>query len=140
MKLKMRTKMRRSQEKIEASFNPINFDNIFQEGNPLSEWIEEREIENMEVDSDDDGSDENSGGLSPPTDNSGNGGGNVETRESDDEGEQMHNDPYEEISLYRHDRNLIDLTTSRSGATQRDGSQNDNEDYVPHAILACGNN
>ncbi|KAF1879810.1 hypothetical protein Lal_00039682 [Lupinus albus] len=43
MKLKMRTEMRRSQEEIEASFNLINLDNIFQEDDPLSEWIEERE-------------------------------------------------------------------------------------------------
>ncbi|KAF1862368.1 hypothetical protein Lal_00026899 [Lupinus albus] len=39
----LRTEMRRSQEEIEASFNPINLDNIFQEDDPLSEWIEERE-------------------------------------------------------------------------------------------------
>ncbi|KAF1881814.1 hypothetical protein Lal_00042523 [Lupinus albus] len=37
-----RTKMRISLEEIEASFNPINLDNIFQEDDPLSEWIEER--------------------------------------------------------------------------------------------------
>ncbi|KAF1894395.1 hypothetical protein Lal_00027154 [Lupinus albus] len=37
MKLKMRIEIRNS-------FNPINIDNIFQEDNPMSEWIEEREI------------------------------------------------------------------------------------------------
>jgi hypothetical protein len=42
MKLKMRTTMRRSQEDIEKSFNPINHDHIFQE-DYLSPWIVERE-------------------------------------------------------------------------------------------------
>ncbi|OIW16679.1 hypothetical protein TanjilG_28736 [Lupinus angustifolius] len=84
----------------------------------------------MEVDSDDVGSDEHSGGLSPPSEDGGNDARNVEGGESDEEGEQMHNDSYEEMSLHKRDRNLIDLTTSRSGPTQ-DGSQYDNEDYAP---------
>ncbi|CAJ2673468.1 unnamed protein product, partial [Trifolium pratense] len=40
--LKMRQEMRRSQEEIETSFDPINLNYIFQE-DPLSEWIEKRE-------------------------------------------------------------------------------------------------
>ncbi|OIW02148.1 hypothetical protein TanjilG_02372 [Lupinus angustifolius] len=84
----------------------------------------------MEVDSDDVGSYEHSGGLSPPSEDGGNGARNVEGGESDEEGEQMHNDPYEEMSLHRRDRNLFDVTSSRSGPTQ-DGSQYDNEDYAP---------
>ncbi|KAF1886520.1 hypothetical protein Lal_00045753 [Lupinus albus] len=36
--------------------------------------------------------------------------GNVEAGENDDEGEEMQNDPYEEMSLHRRDYNLIDLT------------------------------
>ncbi|KAF1883416.1 hypothetical protein Lal_00042173 [Lupinus albus] len=70
----------------------------------------------MEVDSDNVGSDENSGGISPPSDDGGNGGGNFEVGGSDDEGEQMHNDPYERCHCL--------------GAT-RDGSRDDNEDYAP---------
>ncbi|KAF1881827.1 hypothetical protein Lal_00042536 [Lupinus albus] len=69
----------------------------------------------MEVDSDNVGSGENSGGLSPPSEDGGNGGGNVEAGGSDDEGEQMHNDPYEEMPLHKRDHNLIDVTMHRSG-------------------------
>lgn len=94
----MRDKLRKSQEEIEASFDLINLDYIFQE-DPLSQWIEEREnplldgVQNAEwlpiVDTDDENVDENSesnasgGGLSPPSGNSGDGGGN----EMDNEGE-----------------------------------------------------
>jgi ABC-type nitrate/sulfonate/bicarbonate transport system ATPase subunit len=42
MKLQMRQQMRRSQEEIEANFNPINLNYIFQE-DLLFQWIEERE-------------------------------------------------------------------------------------------------
>ncbi|KAF1893136.1 hypothetical protein Lal_00015567 [Lupinus albus] len=146
MKLKMRTEMR-SREEIEASFNLINFDNIFQEDDPLFEWIEEMENpaldgaqnaewlpiidtndenENMEVDSDNVGSDENSGDLCPPSDDGGNDGGNVEAGGSDDEGEQMHNDPYEEMPLHRRDHNLIDVTMHRSGMVHSSDSFNGN--------------
>jgi len=96
MKLKMRTTMRRSQEDIAKSFNPINLDHIFQEDD-LSPWIEEREgplldgtqnLEWLPIDSNDEndeilgGDVSNSGqtpsqcgdgGLSPPSD--GNSGG-----------------------------------------------------------------
>jgi hypothetical protein len=41
MKLQMRQQMRRSQEEIEANFNPINLNYIFQE-DLLFQWIEER--------------------------------------------------------------------------------------------------
>ncbi|KAF1862561.1 hypothetical protein Lal_00014101 [Lupinus albus] len=67
------------------------------------------ENENMKVDNDV-GSDENNGSLSPPSDN---GGANVEAGESDDNGEQLQNDPYQEMPLHRCDRSLIYLTTSR---------------------------
>jgi ABC-type nitrate/sulfonate/bicarbonate transport system ATPase subunit len=42
MKLQMRQQMRRSQEEIEANFDPINLNYIFQE-DLLFQWIEERE-------------------------------------------------------------------------------------------------
>ncbi|KAJ1443313.1 Zinc finger, BED-type [Sesbania bispinosa] len=93
MKLKMRHEMRKSQEEIEASFNPINLDYIFQEDDPLSPWIEERENplldgeqnvewlprsdtddEDVEAGDEDAHSNDNSGGLSTPSNNSGNGG------------------------------------------------------------------
>ncbi|OIW21926.1 hypothetical protein TanjilG_15055 [Lupinus angustifolius] len=79
----------------------------------------------MEVDSDDVGSDEHSGGLSPPSEDGGNDARNVEGGESDEEGEQMHNDPYEEMSLHRRDRNLFDVTSSRSGMVHSSDSFND---------------
>ena len=83
--------MRRSQEDIENSFNPINLDYIFQDDDPLNPWLEEREsplldgLQNYEwlprVDSDDEdiGADDNDsnssetptsgdGGLGPPSD------------------------------------------------------------------------
>ncbi|XP_058732564.1 uncharacterized protein LOC131604090 [Vicia villosa] len=91
MKLRMRDKLRKSQEEIEANFDPINLDYIFQE-DPLSHWIEEREnplldgVQNAEwlpiVDTDDENVDDNSesnesgGGISPPSGNKGDGGGN----------------------------------------------------------------
>lgn len=107
--------MRKSQGEIEASFNPINLDYIFQEDDALSPWIEERENplldgvqnaewlplmdtddEDVEVVDDNDDSNENSGGLSPPSNNSGDGGGNVEAEEGggDDDNEQFQNDPH----------------------------------------------
>ncbi|KAF1868273.1 hypothetical protein Lal_00018794, partial [Lupinus albus] len=117
------------------------------EDDPLSEWTEERENpaldgaqnaewlpiididdenENMEVDSDNVGSDENSGGLSPPSDDGGNDGGNFEAGGSDDKGEQMHNDPYEEMPLHRRDHNLIDVTIHRSSMIHSSDSCNGN--------------
>ncbi|KAF1874084.1 hypothetical protein Lal_00041528 [Lupinus albus] len=78
------------------------------------------------VDSDNVGSDENSGGLSPPSDVGGNDGGNVEAGGSDDEGEHMHNDPYEEMPLHRHDHNLIDVMMHSSGMVHSSDSFNGN--------------
>ncbi|XP_057452320.1 uncharacterized protein LOC130744147 [Lotus japonicus] len=99
MKLKMRHTMRRSQEEIERSFNPINLDYIFQEEDHLAPWLEEREgplldgMQNEEwlpIDSDDDNEEAqpgeksdssqpptqgDEGGLSPPSGNSGSGSG-----------------------------------------------------------------
>ncbi|XP_057970336.1 uncharacterized protein LOC131159441 [Malania oleifera] len=43
MRLKLRRTMRRSQREIEEGFNPINLDYIFEEDDPLSQWLEERE-------------------------------------------------------------------------------------------------
>ena len=97
----MRHMMRRSQEDIENSFNPINLDYIFQDDDPLNPWLEEREsplldgLQNYEwllrVDLDDEDigvgdNDSNSsetptsgdGGLGPPSDDGdddGSGGG-----------------------------------------------------------------
>lgn len=101
--------MRKSQEEIEASFNPINLDYIFQENDPLSPWIEEREnplldgVQNSEwlprIDTDDEdvevGNSGNDGDdLSPPSNNSGDNGGDIEVEENDGENEHRQNDPY----------------------------------------------
>ncbi|XP_028117885.1 uncharacterized protein LOC114315472 [Camellia sinensis] len=75
MILKLRHVKRSSQEEIDRSFNPINLDYIFEEDDPISPWIEEREnhlldgVDNSKwldlVSADDgggDGSDGNNGG------------------------------------------------------------------------------
>ncbi|CAL5184665.1 unnamed protein product [Lathyrus oleraceus] len=135
MKLRIRDKLRKSQEEIEANFDLINLDYIFQEDS-LSHWIEEREnslldgVQNAEwlpiVDTNDENVDDNSetnesgGGLSPPSSNSGDGGGNEVDNESeggsgggDDEGEDDELDPYNETPPnYRHYRNLTDMDRS----------------------------
>lgn len=139
----MRHEMRRSQEEIENSFNPINLDYIFQDDDPLVPWIEERENplleevqnakwlpivdsddENMEDGGDDDdgtNSNKNSGGggLSPPSNNNGNGGDNAEDEKSDNEDDdndgRQYNDPYQEIPYNRRDASLVvDMTRYRS--------------------------
>ncbi|XP_028060037.1 uncharacterized protein LOC114263653 [Camellia sinensis] len=43
MRLKLRHVKRSSQEEIDRSFNPVNLDYIFEEDDPISPWIEERE-------------------------------------------------------------------------------------------------
>ncbi|XP_028051855.1 uncharacterized protein LOC114256405 isoform X1 [Camellia sinensis] len=43
MRLKLRHVKRSSQEEIDRSFNSINLDYIFEEDDPISPWIEERE-------------------------------------------------------------------------------------------------
>ncbi|XP_057958130.1 probable leucine-rich repeat receptor-like serine/threonine-protein kinase At3g14840 isoform X4 [Malania oleifera] len=43
MRLKLRRTMRRSQREIEEGFNPINLNYIFEEDDPLSQLLEERE-------------------------------------------------------------------------------------------------
>lgn len=133
MKLRMRDKLRKSQEEIEANFDPINLDYIFQE-DPLSLWIEEREnslldgVQNAEwlpiVDTDDENIDDNSetnesgGDLSPPSSNSGDEGVNEGESEGgsgggDDEGEDDELDPYHETPLnYRRYRNLTNMDHS----------------------------
>nr|KYP76054.1 hypothetical protein KK1_020275 [Cajanus cajan] len=141
MKLKMRHQMRKSQEEIESSFNPINLDYIFREDDPLSAWIEEREnplldgVQNSEwlprIDTDDEdvegGDSDNDGGdLSPPSNNSGDDGVDIEGEENDgedDEDEQRQNDPYQETPYNRRDTNLvIDFTTSMPGMIPPDRS------------------
>ena len=108
---------------MEVGFNLINLDYLFQEDDPLSPWIEEREgplldgiqnskwlpiinIDNEDMaggddDDDDAGSNnENHGGLSPPSNNSRSGGGDAEAKKSDDGGnndEHRQNDPYQEV-------------------------------------------
>ncbi|KAI5429081.1 hypothetical protein KIW84_033901 [Lathyrus oleraceus] len=135
--LRMRDKLRKSHEEIEANFDPINIDYIFQE-DLLSHWIEEREnllldaVQNAEwlpiVDTDDENVDDNSetnesgGGLSPPSSNSGDGGGNEVDNEGegeggsgggDDEGEDDELDPYHETPPnYRRYRNLTNMDRS----------------------------
>ncbi|KAK2416183.1 hypothetical protein QL285_038601 [Trifolium repens] len=142
MKLKMRHEMRRSQEEIDASFDPINLNYIFQEDplSPLSQWIEEREnplldgVQNakwlliidtddeiVEVDDDNDESNDSGdgGGLSPPSGNGGVGGGNEESNEGDggggddEEDAPVDQDPYGETPpIYRRYRNLTDMDRS----------------------------
>uniref|UniRef100_A0A151UHY0 Copia protein n=1 Tax=Cajanus cajan TaxID=3821 RepID=A0A151UHY0_CAJCA len=129
MKLKMSHQMRKSQEEIKTSFTAINLDYIFQEDNPLSPWIEEREnplldgVQNSKwlprIDTDDEdvegGNSDNDGGdLSLPSNNSGDDGVDIKGEENDGKDEQRQNDPYQEIPYNRHDTNLvIDFTTSR---------------------------
>nr|KYP69089.1 hypothetical protein KK1_022740 [Cajanus cajan] len=99
----------KSQEEIEGSFNPINLDYIFREDDPLSPWIKEREnpfldgVQNSKwlprIDIDDEGveggdSDNDGGDLSPPSNNSGDDGIDIEGEENDGEDEQRQNDPY----------------------------------------------
>ncbi|KAK8565587.1 hypothetical protein V6N12_059145 [Hibiscus sabdariffa] len=43
MRLKLRHMRRKSAQELEMGFNPINLDNIFEEENPLSACIKERE-------------------------------------------------------------------------------------------------
>lgn len=76
MRLKLRHVKRSRQEEIDRSFNPTNLDYIFEEDDPISPWIEEREnplldgVDNFEWldlvsdndDSNGDGSDGNNGG------------------------------------------------------------------------------
>jgi hypothetical protein len=141
MKLKMRHEMRRSQEEIDATFDPINLNYIFQEDplSPLSQWIEEREnplldgVQNAEwlpvvdtddeiVEVDDDNNESNDsgngGGLSPPSGNGGDGGGSEEANEGDggggdDEDAQVDHDPYGETPpIYRRYRNLTEMDRS----------------------------
>ncbi|CAL5208768.1 unnamed protein product [Lathyrus oleraceus] len=135
MKLRMRDKLKKSQEEIDANFDPINLDYVFQE-DLLSYWIEEREnplldeVQNAEwlpiVDTDDENVDDNSetnesgGGLSPPSSNSGDGVGNEVDNEGeggsggdDDEGKDDELDPYHETPPnYRRYRNLTDMDHS----------------------------
>lgn len=140
MKLRMRDQKRNSQQEIEESFNPINLDYIFQEDDPLSPWMEEREgplldgVQNSEwlpiLDTDDeddvvldDNADSNGtgDGLSPPSNNSGDGGVNEEAGEGDGDGrgdeeevdQQTQNDPYSESPNRRY-RSLTGMTPSNS--------------------------
>ena len=121
----MRDKLRKSQEEIEANFDPINLDYIFQE-DLLSHWIEERGNPLLDgVDTDDENVDDNSetnesgGGLSPPSSNSGGnevdneGEGEGGSGGGDDEGEDDELDPYHETPPnYRRYRNLTDMDCS----------------------------
>ncbi|CAJ2656855.1 unnamed protein product [Trifolium pratense] len=120
--LKMRQEMRRSQEEIETSFDPINLNYIFQE-DPLSEWIEEREnplldgVQNAEWLHIEDTDDGDGGGLSPPSGNSGNEeageGGGGGGGDDDEEDAQVDHDPYSETPpIYRRYRNLTDMGRS----------------------------
>ncbi|CAO2821302.1 unnamed protein product [Amaranthus hypochondriacus] len=43
MKLKLRNLKRRGNDDINSSFDPINLDYIFEEDDPLDDWLEERE-------------------------------------------------------------------------------------------------
>ena len=120
--------MRKSQEEINDSFNPINLDYIFQEEDPLSPWLEEREgplldgIQNSEwlpINSDDDegidgGDDDDNdeginSGLSPPSNNTGSGnGGNAEQSQGGEEGSY---NSFQEEQHFRRDQDLvIDIT------------------------------
>ncbi|KAL2338978.1 hypothetical protein Fmac_013424 [Flemingia macrophylla] len=73
-----------------------------------------------------DDSDNDGGNLSPPSNNSGDDGGNIEGEESNgenDEDERRQNDPYQDIPYNRRDTNLvIDFTTSIPGMIPPDHS------------------
>ncbi|MFQ6671107.1 hypothetical protein Gotur_035750 [Gossypium turneri] len=43
MRLQIRHQKRMSTDDINASFNPINLDHIFEDVDPLSEWLHEKE-------------------------------------------------------------------------------------------------
>lgn len=152
MKLKMRHQMRKSQEELEASFNPINLDYIFQEDDPLSLWIEEREnplldgVQNSEwlprIDTDDEDvegdNDGNEGDdLSPPSNNSGDGGdGDIEGQENDGEDEQRQNDPYQEVPYNRRDTNLVvNFTTPGADMDSSDHLQFGKRKKNQHVLL-----
>ena len=130
MKLRMRHNQRRSQEEIENSFNPINLDYIFQEDDPLSPWVEEREgplldgpqnsewLPRMDTDDeeaeggDDSASNEDDshsgggGGLSPPSNNSGDGGGGEEESDHNINEDREHY-PYQETSYPMHNQGFV---------------------------------
>ena len=139
--------MKWGEEEIEASFNPINLDYIFRmmihchhrlkkekihyqkEYNMLSSLcITDTNDENMKAGNDVD-SNENNGGLSAPSNSSGNGGNNVEVEKIDDEDdgdEQRQNDPYQEISYNKHDKSLvIDMIVDRPDIIPFDSSLGD---------------
>lgn len=150
----MRHSRRRSQEEIENSFNPINLDYIFNEDDPLSQWIEEREnplldgVQNAEWlprdDSDDDieGDGDNSensngdnthngdGGLSPPSDDDGGDNGEGNNEESTDNfDEDRQQDPYQDVPYgIRNQGFVIDM----SSIPIRDRSERSGEETSQH--------
>ncbi|MBA0846341.1 hypothetical protein Goshw_000729 [Gossypium schwendimanii] len=94
MRLQIRHKKRMSIDDINASFNPISLDHIFEDVDPLSKWLQEKENplldgENTGVlpaDTSDDemnrGDGHDGGGLSPIDDNDGHSGDRGEIRSS----------------------------------------------------------
>ncbi|KAK8569171.1 hypothetical protein V6N12_007703 [Hibiscus sabdariffa] len=49
MRLKMRHQQRRSNDAINTSYNPISLDHIFEDVDPLSEWLQEKENPLLDV-------------------------------------------------------------------------------------------
>ena len=155
----MRHEKGRSQEETEAGFNSINLDYVFQEDDPLSPWIEEREgplldrVQNSEwlpqVDTDDEdmaggdddddtSSNENRGGLSPPINNNGSGVGDAEARKSDNgngnNDERRQNDSYQEVPYHRCDASLVsDMIVSRPNMFPSDCSLGDSRRGGPES-------
>ncbi|GMI75476.1 hypothetical protein HRI_001216900 [Hibiscus trionum] len=85
MRLKMRHQQRMSNNAINTSYNPISLDHIFEDVDPLSEWLQEKENPLLE------GENADGGDLSPNYD---------DDRESGDQGEirssgwQWHGEEY----------------------------------------------
>ncbi|KAK7244265.1 hypothetical protein RIF29_39084 [Crotalaria pallida] len=67
-----------------------------------------------------DGAQNADGGLSPPSDNGGNDGGNVEAEQSEEENEQSQNDLYQDMPYHRRDGNLIVDFTAMPDAVPSD--------------------
>ncbi|GMI71245.1 hypothetical protein HRI_000793800 [Hibiscus trionum] len=97
MMLKMSHQKRMSTDNINTSYNPISFDHIFENVDPLSEWLQEKENPLLDdegvlpVDTSDDemnsGAGFDGGGLSPIDD---------DDKQSSDEGEIRYSGRYRE--------------------------------------------
>ncbi|CAH9068407.1 unnamed protein product [Cuscuta epithymum] len=163
MKLKMRHQMRRSQEEIEESFNPINLDYIFEESDALSPWIEERENplldglqnsswlplmdtddEDMEGRNDDDDDGDGDDGDDGDGDDGNVGFGDPNNDGNDDTASEIQTD----FQPTRRYRSLIDMTTdhpslcesSGTGSNRRRGNRHHNVPLDDASYSSVGTN